>query len=118
MPEADIPMELIREQLEEEDGHLSQAEDFDPYVGNTLVSSLRQDTSSSGTGFIAFPMGDIMSDLSAYRSSKQAPDVEYASRYIYNEHLEAEWRYYQASRELQAGLRYPDPATRRWVPGP
>jgi hypothetical protein len=70
MPEADIPMELIREQLEEEDARSSQAENFDPYVGNTLVSSLQQNTTSSGEGFIAFPMGDIMSDLSRCLSSQ------------------------------------------------
>lgn len=70
MPEADIPMELIREQLEEEDARLSQVEDFDPYIGNTLVSTLQQNTIEAGTGFLAFPMGDIMTDLSAYCSGK------------------------------------------------
>ena len=84
-------MELIREQLEEEDAHISQAEEFDPYVGNILVSSSQQNTTSSEEGFVAFPMGDIMSDLSRHRSSEHALDTDYASRYIHSEHLEADW---------------------------
>lgn len=59
-------MELIREQLEEEEARISQIEDFDPYIGNTLVSTLQHTSVDTATGFLAFPMGDIMGDLSVF----------------------------------------------------
>ncbi|KAF5315685.1 hypothetical protein D9611_004780 [Ephemerocybe angulata] len=73
MPETDVPLELIREQLEEADTRLKQVDLFDPFAGNTLVSTLPQTTTDAGIGFLAFPMGDVMCDLnvSTVNASKE-----------------------------------------------
>ena len=67
MPEADIPSELIIEQLEEED---AQTDRFDPYISNLLASSVQQTSVDAAGGFIAFPMGEAMNELSAYPLGK------------------------------------------------
>jgi hypothetical protein len=67
MPEADIPSELIIEQLEEED---AQTDRFDPYIGNLLATSVQQTSVDAAGGFIAFPMGEAMNELSAYPHGK------------------------------------------------
>lgn len=63
MPDADIPSELILEQLEEEEERTNR---FNPYISNLLVSSVQQTTVDSAGGLIAFPMGEAMNELSAY----------------------------------------------------
>ncbi|KAJ2932917.1 hypothetical protein H1R20_g4197, partial [Candolleomyces eurysporus] len=70
MPDADIPSELILEQLEEEE---EQTNRFDPYIGNLLVSSVQQTTVDSASGLIAFPMGEAMNELnvSSLKISRQ-----------------------------------------------
>ncbi|KAJ2913436.1 hypothetical protein MD484_g6974, partial [Candolleomyces efflorescens] len=70
MPEADIPAELILEQLEEEDARRDR---FDPYIGNLLASSVQQTSVDTAGGFIAFPMGEAMNELniSSLKISRQ-----------------------------------------------
>ncbi|KAJ3540967.1 hypothetical protein NMY22_g4089 [Coprinellus aureogranulatus] len=67
-------MELIRGQLEEEHAQSSAVEAFDPYIGNTLVSTIQKTTTTTGIGFLAFPMGDVMCNLnlSTVNVSKQS----------------------------------------------
>lgn len=62
----DIPAELIREHLTEATRYADELRLFNPYAGNVLESVVASDANDKKHTYIAFPMGELKSDLSEF----------------------------------------------------
>ena len=60
----DIPAELLREHLTEATKYNDEHYAFDPYAGNLLGSVVASDANNRQHAYIAFPVGEVKSDLS------------------------------------------------------
>jgi len=62
----DIPADLIREHLTEATRYTDELRSFDPYAGNVLESVVASDANDKKHTYLAFPMGELKSDLSQF----------------------------------------------------
>ena len=60
----DIPAELLRDHLTETANYNDGLCAFDPYAGNILGSVVASDANNRQHAYIAFPVGEVKSDLS------------------------------------------------------
>ena len=68
-PDADFPQEIVRSHIAEDLDARHRLRSFDPLSGNLLIAFDLQIYSGDPWSYVAFPMGETGSQLSAYFGS-------------------------------------------------
>ena len=63
-PDVDIPFDVVKEEIAEDDRVDSTLRDFDPTYGDTLATLYNSGGPNKRAAFVAFPTGELRNELS------------------------------------------------------
>ncbi|KAL1729210.1 hypothetical protein EV714DRAFT_213304 [Schizophyllum commune] len=74
LPDVDVTAELIREEITHDEELARDTVTFDPLAGNTLAPVVHYDTPTQATACLAFPTGELGSDLNISPYTRSADE--------------------------------------------